>query len=125
MDFKRKENFTTNSGLNILNVCIISPSIKSKKGTVILILPWVPDNCFSELHLAFDSSKGIDISEKMLDTAKAILESDYVNLKHKVTIEKCDVMSLPTNQKYDLITIGQALHWFPVRESLQKIKSIM
>ena len=74
---------------------------------------------------SFDSSKGIDISEKMLDTAKAILESDYVNLKHKVTIEKCDVMSLPTNQKYDLITIGQALHWFPVRESLKNIKSIM
>ncbi len=45
----------------------------------------------------FVSSKGIDISEKMLGTAKQELSSEYQELKEKISIEKCDVMQLQEN----------------------------
>jgi hypothetical protein len=34
-------------------------------------------------------------------------------------------MNIKSDEKYDLITVGQALHWLPIKESLQKMKNIM
>lgn len=42
-----------------------------------------------------------------------------------IKVELMDVMSLQNNEKYDLITIGQALHWFPIKESLAKIYGML
>ena len=73
----------------------------------------------------FNSSKGLDISDKMLEAAKSQLASEFSHLKEKIFIEKCDVLNIQSDEKYDLITIGQALHWLPIRESLEKIKNIL
>jgi len=73
----------------------------------------------------FDSCKGTDISDKMLEAAKTQLATELANLNSKIEIQKCNVLNLPENQTYDLITIGQALHWLPIREALSKIKRIL
>lgn len=36
-----------------------------------------------------------------------------------------DVMKMEETIKYDLITVGQALHFFPIEDSLNKIKRIV
>ncbi len=73
----------------------------------------------------FSFSKGIDISAKMLETAQKLLDTDFINLKGKIQIHKSDVINLHDKDQYDLITIGQALHWFPVRETLLKLKNFL
>ena len=35
------------------------------------------------------------------------------------------VMDLSEEKKFDFITVGEALHFFPVEDSLKKIKSIL
>jgi hypothetical protein len=32
---------------------------------------------------------------------------------------------MPQKEKFNLVTIGQALHWLPIPEALQKIKNIL
>jgi hypothetical protein len=34
-------------------------------------------------------------------------------------------MELDEDQKYDLITVGQALHFFPIKPALKKIKQLL
>lgn len=40
-------------------------------------------------------------------------------------MEVGDFMEWKTEDKFDLITIGQALHWFPIPETLQKAKNTL
>lgn len=60
----------------------------------------------------------------MLENAKNNLEfylKDHQNMD--ITIEKQSILDLKLeDEKYDLITIGQALHWLPIEEALQKMK---
>jgi hypothetical protein len=34
-------------------------------------------------------------------------------------------MEMPIQRRYNLITIGEALHWFPIREFLQKCRGVL
>lgn len=75
-------------------------------------------------HFAYN--KGLDISKSMIDNAISAREkflTEHPNTK--VDLEVDDVMSMPGETKYDLITVGQALHFFPIEESLKKIKGIL
>lgn len=40
-------------------------------------------------------------------------------------MSKCDVMGLPEEEKYDLVTVGQALHFFPGEAALLKLRSLL
>lgn len=40
-------------------------------------------------------------------------------------MEVSDVMNIQENEKYDLITVGQALHFFPIEQSLIKIRALL
>lgn len=39
-----------------------------------------------------------------------------------VTLQKNHVMDLDEDEKFDLITVGQAFHFFPGEESIRRIK---
>ena len=43
----------------------------------------------------------------------------------QISFEVCDFVKWDTKEKYSLITIGQALHWFPIEESLLKMNEIL
>lgn len=35
------------------------------------------------------------------------------------------VMEIDESEKFDLVTVGQALHFFPIQDSLVKIKRLL
>lgn len=70
-------------------------------------------------------SLGIDISDKQIETA---LKKIDPNSKKNIQLKKMDIkdvsdyMALNKLEKFDLITIGEALHWFDVPFALKNIK---
>ena len=42
-----------------------------------------------------------------------------------VEVEACDFMKWEEGNKYDYITIGQALHWLPAEEAILKMKDLL
>lgn len=74
----------------------------------------------------FSYNKGVDISKSMINNAITAREKFLLDHPHtNIDLEVDDVMKLPGEEKYDLITVGQALHFFPIEESLKKIKEIL
>lgn len=69
---------------------------------------------------------GTDISDKMLEiTRKQAHEvSKRCNLNIKILNQDC-LEKAPDNMKFDLITVGQALHWFNVDKFLQHSKEML
>ena len=47
------------------------------------------------------------------------------NKGHKMELGVSGVMEMSEEHKYDFISVGQALHFFPIEQSLQKIKTML
>jgi hypothetical protein len=52
-----------------------------------------------------------------------IFRMDHPLVKHRLEVK--NVMDLPILDKYDLITVGQALHFFAGEQPLIKIRSVL
>ena len=74
-----------------------------------------------EIASQFKEVVGVDRSEAMINGCKLKLD------KHpNVRVEVCDFMEWKTEEKFDYITIGQALHWFEDPEAvLKKVHSLL
>ena len=75
-----------------------------------------------QLATKFTQSYGLDISKKMIGVCQDKISKANIN---NITVEVGDFMEWKTEDKFDLITIGQALHWFPIPETLQKAKNTL
>lgn len=75
----------------------------------------------------FLQSRGVDISKNMLEAAeKARLTFQDKHPNVHVELGKEEVMNIPVpEQKYDLITVGQAIHFFPGEAPLLKLRSLL
>jgi hypothetical protein len=85
-------------------------------GTGILLFALSP-------HFAY--SKGVDISKNMLEAAARAKEDFLANHPGvKVELGYSDVMGLPEDkEKFDLVTVGQAHHFFPGEAAMLKLRS--
>ncbi|KAL4432120.1 hypothetical protein ABPG74_014374 [Tetrahymena malaccensis] len=79
-----------------------------------------------QLQSHFENSIGTDISEKQLSVVEELIKSN--NLQNSVYSIVADCHQLPKilqeknlPTKFDLITIGQALHWFDVHPFLKMV----
>ena len=45
--------------------------------------------------------------------------------KTNISVEKVNFMEWKTNEKYNHITIGTALHWLPIEQSLIKMRNML
>ncbi|EAS03425.2 UbiE/COQ5 family methyltransferase (macronuclear) [Tetrahymena thermophila SB210] len=79
-----------------------------------------------QLQNHFEKSIGTDISEKQLSVVEELIKSN--NLSNSVYSIKADCHQLPNilqeknlPTKFDLITVGQALHWFDVHPFLKMV----
>jgi 2-polyprenyl-3-methyl-5-hydroxy-6-metoxy-1,4-benzoquinol methylase len=79
-------------------------------GTGQLLLPLAP---------AFQHAEAVDLSEKMVGVCRRKVQEQ--GLLH-VDVRCEDFMTSAATNHYDLITIGEALHWFPVRQVLLKCR---
>jgi ubiquinone/menaquinone biosynthesis C-methylase UbiE len=71
----------------------------------------------------FEEAKGIDISDRMLSVASQNVQKfRESHPTHTIILQKNHVMDLGEEEKFDLITVGQAFHFFPGKESLLSIK---
>ena len=76
-----------------------------------------------ELAPYFERTVGQDLSEKMIAVCRQkCAEPPYSKLN--IEIEQGDFMERKA-EEFDLITIGQALHWFPVSETLRKCRQML
>ena len=76
-----------------------------------------------ELAPYFERTVGQDLSEKMIGVCRQkCAEPPYSELN--IEIEQGDFMERKA-EEFDLITIGQALHWFPVPETLRKCRQML
>ncbi|KRX01378.1 hypothetical protein PPERSA_01281 [Pseudocohnilembus persalinus] len=73
---------------------------------------------------------GNDISEKQLSIAQEKADKYNKNTEKKINLILCDFQQIPQKlseknltEKFDLITIGQALHWLDVDKFLQICKN--
>jgi len=74
----------------------------------------------------FLSSKGVDISPQMITTAQGKIEQFREKYPDsKIELEVGGVMDIKSEENYDFITVGQALHFFPIEKSLRKIKTLL
>lgn len=74
----------------------------------------------------FQYSKGIDLSKNMIETAQQkCKEFKEKYPEREIDLKVEDVMGLDESQKYDFITVGQALHFFPIESALEKIKKML
>lgn len=75
---------------------------------------------------SFKEAKGIDLSENMLSVAQAnVLKFKETHPQNTITLEKHHVMELKEEERFDLVTVGQALHFFPVEQALTKIRNML
>lgn len=75
-----------------------------------------------ELCHNFTHSEGLDISKNMIDVCRKKAEEKGVQ---GVEFRLEDFMKADVKERYDLITIGQALHWLPIREFVEKSKAAL
>lgn len=74
----------------------------------------------------FEEVKGIDLSEQMLSVASANVQKFMESHPtHSIVLSKNHVMDLSEEEKFDLITVGQALHFFPGEAILRKIRNML
>lgn len=74
----------------------------------------------------FEEVKGIDLSEQMLSVASANVQKfKESHPAHSIVLSKSHVMDLSEEEKFDLITVGQALHFFAGEAMLRKIRKML
>lgn len=80
------------------------------------------------LYNRFENSFGVDLSEQMVEvsSAKAKEINKRENNDKKISVARKDCLHIhevvPEDQKFDLITVGEALHWFNIDEFLKYVK---
>lgn len=74
----------------------------------------------------FQQIKGIDISDQMLQTSKANSEKYMAeNPNTTIELEKKSVYELNELERYDLITAGVSLHYFPGDDPMRRISTML
>lgn len=60
----------------------------------------------------------------MITNAQKVYENTH-HFARKIDFEIKDVMEIKQFEKYNLITVGMALHYFPIKDALNKIKNML